>query len=164
MSLSFQEREYYQEKREENFRNKTPAQIKASIKGHKGQMTKLGKLADQKIEACRALPTKRAIAELEEIKWRLEEKLADLEYGYAKYLAEDPDTEPANNQHITKMQDEYLILSDSILNTLNVVPLTAEPRGIQCIYAKNSMQTCFFILTIFLKHMSYYMFNHCTKN
>ena len=102
MPLSFQEREYYQEKREESFKNKTPSQIKASIKGHK-----LGKLADQTIEACRALPTKRVIAELEEIKWRLEEKLADLEYGYAKYLAEDPDTEPANNQHIAKMQDEY---------------------------------------------------------
>ena len=105
MPLSFQEREYYQVKREESFRNKTPAQIKASIKGHKGQMTKLGKLEDQTIEAWKALPTKRAIAEPEEVKWRLEEKLADLEYGYAKYTAEDLDTELANNQHIAKMQD-----------------------------------------------------------
>ena len=85
MPITFQEREYYQVKREENFRNKTPSQIKASIKGHKGQMTKLGKQADQTIEACRALPTKRAIAELEEVKWRLQEKLADLEYGYSRY-------------------------------------------------------------------------------
>ena len=119
MPLTFQEREYYQEKREESFRDKTPSQIKGSIKGHKGQMTKLGKLADQTIEACKALPTKRAIAELEEIKWRLEEKLADLEYGYAKYSTEDPDPEHATNNHIAKMQDEYLILSDSILNALN---------------------------------------------
>ena len=28
MPITFQEREYYQHKREENFRNKTPAQIK----------------------------------------------------------------------------------------------------------------------------------------
>ena len=93
MPLTFQKREYYQHKREESFKNKTPTQIKASIKGHKGQMTKLAKLADQTIKACKALPTKRAIAELQELKWRLEEKLSDLEYGYAKYATEDPDTQ-----------------------------------------------------------------------
>ena len=129
MPITFQEREYYQVKREENFRNKTPAQIKASIKGHKGQMTKLGKQADQTIEACRALPTKRAIAELEEIKWRLQEKLADLEYGYSRYTTEDPDTEQANTAHINKIQEEYLVLSDSILAALNIVPITAAPRA-----------------------------------
>ena len=130
MPLTFQEREYYQQKREEYFRNKTPNQLKASIKGHKGQMTKLAKLADQTIVACRALPTKRAIAELEEIKWRLEEKLSDLEYGYAKYTSEDPETENANNAYINKMQEEYLVLSDSILQALNIVPLTAAPRAV----------------------------------
>ena len=129
MPISFQEREYYQEKREENFRNKTANQIKASIKSHKGQMTKLGKQADQTIEACRALPTKRAIAELEEVKWRLQEKLADLEYGYSRYTTEDPDTEQANTAHINKIQEEYLVLSDSILAALNIVPLTAAPRA-----------------------------------
>ena len=52
-----------------------------------------------------------------------------MEYGYAKYTAEDPDEELTNNQHIAKMQDEYLILSDIILNALNIVPLTAAPRA-----------------------------------
>ena len=59
----------------------------------------------------------------------VQEKLADLEYGYARYMAEDLDTEQANNQHIVKMQDEYLILSDSILSALNIVPLPASPRA-----------------------------------
>ena len=103
MPLTFQEREWYQDKREENFSDKTPAQIKASIKGHKGQMTKLAKLADQTIKACKALPTKRVLAEIEEIKWRLEEKLADLEYGYARHTIEDPDTQPQNEANINKM-------------------------------------------------------------
>ena len=92
-------------------------------------MTKLAKLADQTIKACRALPTKRAIAELEELKWRLEEKLSDLEYGYTKYTTEDPDTQPANDANINKMQEEYLVLSDSILKALNIVPLSAQPRA-----------------------------------
>ena len=91
-------------------------------------MTKLAKLADQTIVASIALPTKRAIAELEELKLRLEEKLSDLEYGYAKYTAEDPDTQTANDANIDKMQEEYLVLSDSILKALNIVPLTAAPR------------------------------------
>ena len=129
MPLTFTEREYYQHRREENFRNKTPAQIKASIKGHKGQMTKLAKLADQTIAACKALPTKRAIAELEELKWRLEEKLSDLEYGYAKYTTEDPDIQTVNDANINKMQEEYLVLSNSIIEALNIVPLSAEPRA-----------------------------------
>ena len=129
MPLTFQEREYYQHKREESFRDKTPSQIKASIKGHKGQMTKLAKLADQTIKSCKALPTKRVIAELEELKWRLEEKLSDLEYGYAKYTTEDPDTQPANDANINKMQEEYLVLSNSILEALNIVPLAAQPRA-----------------------------------
>ena len=66
-------------------------------------MTKLAKVADQTIKACKALPTKRILAEMEEIKWRLEEKLADLEYGYARHTIEDPDTQPQNEANINKM-------------------------------------------------------------
>ena len=96
--------------RVDSFTGLSAAQIKTSIRSHKGQMTKLGNLALLQIDTVRAFPNQRCADALEETLAKIKEKLADIEYGYNELSKEDAETEAENGKKLNKIANELSLI------------------------------------------------------
>ena len=115
--------------RVDSFTGLSAAQIKTSIRSHKGQMTKLGNLALLQIETVRAFPNQRCADALEETLAKIKEKLADIEYGYNELSKEDAETEADNGKKLDKIANDTNEHMNRILRALAQVKKPEAPTG-----------------------------------
>ena len=64
------------------FDGKTKPQIERSIRAHRGALTKLFRYLDTACNAVTVLPTSKGAREIEVLRYKMEEKIKEIEAGY----------------------------------------------------------------------------------
>ena len=72
------------------FDGKTKPQIKRSIRAHRGALTKIFRYIDTACNSVTVLPTSKGAREIETLRFKMEEKIEEIEAGYDTLIELQP--------------------------------------------------------------------------
>ena len=104
------------------FDGKTKPQIERSIWAHRGALTKIFRYIDTACNAVTVLPTSKGAREIETLRFKMEEKIEEIEAGYDTLIEMQPEEERKYLEKKAGISDEAIQTHARILPALAKCP------------------------------------------